>query len=72
MIKKSLIFSLIFISIFTKAQNINKCATTEMVNKSITEDSRNYLSMKDAVDVNAKWLKLNNGDENKTIINNDC
>jgi len=69
MIKKSLIFSLIFISIFTKAQNINKCATTEMVNKSITEDNRNYLSMKDAVDINAKWLKLNNGNENKSIMN---
>ena len=68
MIRKSLILSFTFISMFTQAQSIDKCVTTEMVNKSITEDSRNYLTMKDAADKNAKWLETNRGNENKSII----
>lgn len=56
MLKKSIIIIFLFIVKTGFPQGLNKCATTQMVNKSITEDPRNLLAVEEVATKNNQWV----------------
>jgi len=67
MLKKYISIALLFLSQIVISQDVNKCNTTNLVNQSIMEDSRNLIAMEEISTKNNKWVSEHKNDS-KTII----